>query len=324
MSSGSYRYGFNGQEKSDEIKGGGNSYTAEFWEYDTRLGRRWNVDMKPITGISVYSAFANNPNYFTDFKGDTSKFFGNDGGLIYQNNKGKGNDLYVVANEQFKSLSSKFQNKDKLTSELIKVGIVAYANQDAAAASWAPDGFAATKGDPHHFERASRIFHTRAYGDQKISDIYVVGSTVIGQKSTEKGVSQEVNPELSTISLNGIDISNYSLSATETRKRNGLIVSQRQIVYQNWNVSAMVHTHNPGHDKYSISTGDIMYGGGYGGDYGIAADGISVYLVPTTKPYAYIMFRLDLMPQDRTNYFRGGVSEAQEFMRKQQKTIYLK
>jgi len=39
-----YRYGFNGQEKTDELKGSGNHYTAEFWEYDSRLGRRWNVD----------------------------------------------------------------------------------------------------------------------------------------------------------------------------------------------------------------------------------------------------------------------------------------
>ena len=39
-----YRYGFNGQEKSDEIKGEGSSYTAEFWEYDPRIGRRWNID----------------------------------------------------------------------------------------------------------------------------------------------------------------------------------------------------------------------------------------------------------------------------------------
>jgi len=37
---GGYRYGFNGQEKSDEIKGEGNSYTALFWEYDPRIGRR--------------------------------------------------------------------------------------------------------------------------------------------------------------------------------------------------------------------------------------------------------------------------------------------
>ncbi|MFO0322304.1 MAG: hypothetical protein ACK504_07750, partial [Bacteroidota bacterium] len=41
---GAYRYGFNGQEKDDEIAGNGNINTAEFWQYDTRLGRRWNID----------------------------------------------------------------------------------------------------------------------------------------------------------------------------------------------------------------------------------------------------------------------------------------
>ena len=37
-----YRYGFNGQEKSDEI--GEGLTTAMYWEYDSRIGRRWNVD----------------------------------------------------------------------------------------------------------------------------------------------------------------------------------------------------------------------------------------------------------------------------------------
>lgn len=49
-----YRYGFNGQERSDEVKGEGNSYTAEFWEYDPRIGRRWNLDPKLVTGKSCY------------------------------------------------------------------------------------------------------------------------------------------------------------------------------------------------------------------------------------------------------------------------------
>jgi hypothetical protein len=44
---GDYRYGFNGQEKVDEISGVGNHNTALFWEYDTRLGRRWNVVLMP-------------------------------------------------------------------------------------------------------------------------------------------------------------------------------------------------------------------------------------------------------------------------------------
>jgi RHS repeat-associated protein len=69
FSSGAYRYGFNGQEKSDEIKGSGNSYTAEFWEYDPRLGRRWNVDPIRKEYESPYAAFGNNPIWFTDPKG---------------------------------------------------------------------------------------------------------------------------------------------------------------------------------------------------------------------------------------------------------------
>ncbi|OJX57979.1 MAG: hypothetical protein BGO89_06155 [Candidatus Kapaibacterium thiocyanatum] len=66
-----YRYGYNGQEKVDEVAGAGNHTTAEFWEYDTRLGRRWNLDPRPVVGVSDYAAFADNPILFSDPKGDT-------------------------------------------------------------------------------------------------------------------------------------------------------------------------------------------------------------------------------------------------------------
>lgn len=68
----SYRYGFNGQERSDEIEGPGDSYTAEFWEYDPRIGRRWNVDPKPNASISLFAAFDNSPIWHFDSKGDSS------------------------------------------------------------------------------------------------------------------------------------------------------------------------------------------------------------------------------------------------------------
>jgi RHS repeat-associated protein len=61
-----YRYGFGGMEKDDEIAGSGNSYTAEYWQYDPRLGRRWNVDPITYPWQSSYAAFNNNPIYFTD------------------------------------------------------------------------------------------------------------------------------------------------------------------------------------------------------------------------------------------------------------------
>lgn len=66
---GSYRFGFGGHEKSDEIKGIGNSYTAEFWEYDPRLLRRWNCDPVLNVSQSPYVALENNPILITDISG---------------------------------------------------------------------------------------------------------------------------------------------------------------------------------------------------------------------------------------------------------------
>ncbi len=66
----SYRFGFNGQEKDNDLYGVGNAYTAEYWEYDTRLGRRWNVDPVTRNCNSPYAAFSNKPTIKTDPNGD--------------------------------------------------------------------------------------------------------------------------------------------------------------------------------------------------------------------------------------------------------------
>lgn len=65
-----YRYGFNGQEKSAEIDLNGNSMTAEFWQYDARLGRRWNIDPVVKEFESSYATFGNNPLIYSDVNGD--------------------------------------------------------------------------------------------------------------------------------------------------------------------------------------------------------------------------------------------------------------
>ena len=69
FASSEYRFGFNTQEKSTEL--GEDTYTAEFWQYDSKIARRWNNDPRPNTSISVYAAFAGNPIMFNDKKGDT-------------------------------------------------------------------------------------------------------------------------------------------------------------------------------------------------------------------------------------------------------------
>lgn len=68
FNAGSYRYGgAGGQEMDNEIYGSaGTSYTAEYWQYDSRLVRRWNVDPMTYPWQSSYAAFNNNPIYFID------------------------------------------------------------------------------------------------------------------------------------------------------------------------------------------------------------------------------------------------------------------
>jgi hypothetical protein len=64
--------GFNGQERDDELAGVGNFNTALYWEYDTRLGRRWNVDPKSVErdSLTPYNTFRLNPIINTDPWGD--------------------------------------------------------------------------------------------------------------------------------------------------------------------------------------------------------------------------------------------------------------
>ncbi|MBL0048943.1 MAG: hypothetical protein IPP32_12700 [Bacteroidetes bacterium] len=69
---GGYRFGFNGMEKDDEVKGGGNSYTTLHRIYDPRLGRWFSVDpeVDEYPDESPYAAMENNPISETDPDGD--------------------------------------------------------------------------------------------------------------------------------------------------------------------------------------------------------------------------------------------------------------
>lgn len=69
-----YPFGFNGQEKVNEVAGIGNWNTAEFWEYNTRTGIRANLDPVPQVSMSDYSVMGGNPIANADPDGDY--FFG--------------------------------------------------------------------------------------------------------------------------------------------------------------------------------------------------------------------------------------------------------
>ena len=67
----SYRYGFNGMEKDDELKGEGNSYDYMNRFYDPRIGRFTSLDKlkSKFTYASPYVYVLNNPIYLIDSDG---------------------------------------------------------------------------------------------------------------------------------------------------------------------------------------------------------------------------------------------------------------
>ena len=75
-SSGKYRYGYQGSEKDDEIKGEGNSYDFGARMYDGRVGRWFAIDpqFQKHPHMSGYDFVFNNPIIFIDPNGEDPIF----------------------------------------------------------------------------------------------------------------------------------------------------------------------------------------------------------------------------------------------------------
>ena len=85
-----YRYGYQGSEKDDEVKGEGNSYTTEFRQLDPRIGRWLSID--PLAAEfpwqSPYCSMDNSPIALNDVLGlSTDDWFENDGEYIWDDSK---------------------------------------------------------------------------------------------------------------------------------------------------------------------------------------------------------------------------------------------
>ncbi|PHR44297.1 MAG: hypothetical protein COA32_14890 [Fluviicola sp.] len=84
-----YRYGFQGQEKDDEVKGEGNSINYKYRMHDPRIGRFFAVDplAAKFPAWSPYVAFADNPIIYIDPDGRAPQdFVQKEDGTIYWDN----------------------------------------------------------------------------------------------------------------------------------------------------------------------------------------------------------------------------------------------
>lgn len=122
-----YRYGFNGQEKDDEISGEGNSYNLGLREYDPRLGRMFSIDPRSpeYQWQSPYVYHRNSPIKVIDFKG------GGDGDQEGSNTgstdlKYTGNVILVYTEKMQEKLASQAEN---VNWDVIYVESLADANE---------------------------------------------------------------------------------------------------------------------------------------------------------------------------------------------------
>jgi RHS repeat-associated protein len=95
--SGGYRYGFNGKEKDDELKGAGNSLDFGARIYDSRLGRWLSVDplFANYSDLSPYNYVANSPLRFIDPDGKLIRLVINGEAFDYNPNR-KEHGLHVI------------------------------------------------------------------------------------------------------------------------------------------------------------------------------------------------------------------------------------
>ena len=122
---GGYRYFFNGQESDGEVYGEGVSLTAEFWQYDSRLGRRWNIDPVFKDYESPYACFAGNPVWFVDNMGLDTSFANNSARVlfndIYKKVCNKINKLRDNIERQSDKWSKKGYDNERINNRMIRI-----------------------------------------------------------------------------------------------------------------------------------------------------------------------------------------------------------
>jgi len=130
----STKYGFQGQQKVDEISGEGNHYTAEFWEMDPRIGRRWNRDPleNKFPWQAPYTIFDNNPTNKIDPTGqsasDPSTHTDKDGNVVAVKDDGD-NGVYKHKGdieETKKELKENYNQKSNTSAGGEKMGTTKY------------------------------------------------------------------------------------------------------------------------------------------------------------------------------------------------------
>ena len=261
FNSNGYKYGFNGQLKDDEVYGAGNLNSAEYWEYDTRLGRRWNRDPVVKDWESPYACFSDNPVWFSDVNGDSddkpTKSNPND-----PNKKG-GKDKF---HDETKKLVSQNQEiVDKGVEEMKSIQ-VAYTNLNGNSGLESPE---ITQNTPNNQSESQAPTPTGVDVTLASQITGVVGTAIglgdvatlsgQGKYVTSKGIIKDIN--FGNLTKNSKMYANGS-NTLKTFGRAGIVFSVGLDVYayQNNQISGPKLTTNLGVTGWSASIGALGMG----------------------------------------------------------------
>jgi RHS repeat-associated protein len=115
----SYRFGFNGKENDNEVKGTGNSVDFGARIYDSRLGRWLSLDpySKKYPDLSPYVGFENSPTSIVDPGGDTTVYYSSSGKLLHFSYDKLPTAVVLVSDNDIKRFNMQFSLVKKAGTE---------------------------------------------------------------------------------------------------------------------------------------------------------------------------------------------------------------
>jgi RHS repeat-associated protein len=238
-----YRYGFNGKEGDDEIKGDDNQQDYGMRIYDPRVGRFLSVD--PLAGkypwYAPYQFAGNMPIWATDLDG-LEEYRSSDGTLLGRS--GTSTEIRIIANPKVIPVAIKnLKHKNWNHNWLLDRSVRASNNIDALLNDWAIRN-QNVKIEEREF--GIKVFKKTIMDENKKPlDLYIEGTTVQGEKVFQKGAPMKLDVSGSKPIVDGIDVSK-----------------------DGWAMEAMMHSHP--HDNRTFSDDYNTYGTAREGDIPLA------------------------------------------------------
>jgi len=129
----SYRFGFNGQEKDNEVYGEGNAYSFEYRVHDPRLGRFLSVDplAKSYPHYTPYSFAGNKPIQAIDIEGAEELVVTAKGSKFYAKAM-----LLIMQSEHLQKLMNSISDPSKAATQKIYLTIGDLGSDDAQTTSY--------------------------------------------------------------------------------------------------------------------------------------------------------------------------------------------